>query len=98
MKIDFISDGSRQKNPSTAPAAEKDKRLENPLKSGKIWVFERCKNEKVTVVTVFGWAGKKLTLLTLSESRKAFVGGVTACVAMRNRIGECNRQRNKVAT
>lgn len=27
MKIDFISDGSRQKNPSTAPATEKDKRL-----------------------------------------------------------------------
>lgn len=46
MKIDFISDGSRQKNPSTAPAAEKDSRLKNPLKSGKIWVFERCKNEK----------------------------------------------------
>lgn len=24
MKIDFISDGSRQKNPSTAPATEKE--------------------------------------------------------------------------
>ena len=46
MKIDFISDGSRQKNPSTAPAAEKDSRLENPSKSGKMWVFQRCKNEK----------------------------------------------------
>ena len=46
MKIDFISDGSRQKNPSTAPAAEKDSRLEKPLKSGEIWVFQRCKNEK----------------------------------------------------
>ncbi|WP_281713457.1 hypothetical protein [Anaerotignum lactatifermentans] len=46
MKIDFISDGSRQKNPSTAPAAEKDSRLENPLKSGEMWVFQRCKNEK----------------------------------------------------
>lgn len=46
MKIDFISDGSRQKNPSTAPAAEKDSRLENPLKSGKRWIFQRCKNEK----------------------------------------------------
>ena len=46
MKIDFISDGSRQKNPSTAPAAEKDSRLAKPLKSGKMWVFQRCKNEK----------------------------------------------------
>lgn len=27
MKIDFISDGSRQKNPSTDPATEKDSRL-----------------------------------------------------------------------
>ena len=54
--------------------------------------------KKVTVVTVFGWAGKKLTLLPLSERRKAFVGNVTACVAMRNRIGGCNRQRNKRAT
>ena len=98
MKIDFISDGSRQKNPSTAPAAEKDSRLENPAKSGKMWVFQRCKNEKVTVVTVFGWAGKKLTLLPLSQRSKAFVGGVTACVAMRNRIGGCDRQRNKRAT
>lgn len=31
MKIDFISDGSRQKNLSTAPAAEKDSRLEKPF-------------------------------------------------------------------
>ena len=54
--------------------------------------------EKVTVVTVFGWAGKKLTLLTLSERRKAFVGDVTACVAMKNRIGRCDCQRNKGAT
>ena len=54
--------------------------------------------EKVTVVTVFGWAGKKLTLLTLSERRNAFVGDVTACVAMRNRIGGCDRQRNERAT
>ena len=54
--------------------------------------------QTVTVVTVFGWAGKKLTLLPLSERRKAFVGNVTACVAMRNRIGGCNRQRNKRAT
>ena len=54
--------------------------------------------KKVTVVTVFGWAGKKLTLLPLSERRKAFVGGVTACVAMRNRIGGCDHQRNKRAT
>lgn len=46
MKIDFISDGSRQKNFSTDPVVEKDSRLENSLKSGKIWVFERCKNEK----------------------------------------------------
>ena len=46
MKIDFISDGSRQKNPSTDPVTEKDSRLENPLKSGKMWVFQRCKNEK----------------------------------------------------
>ncbi|OUN42187.1 hypothetical protein B5G26_09440 [Anaerotignum lactatifermentans] len=98
MKIDFISDGSRQKNPSTAPAAEKDSRLAKPLKSGKMWIFQRCKNGKVTVVTVFGWAGKKLTLLTLSERRNAFVGDVTACVAMRNRIGGCDHQRNKRAT
>lgn len=35
MKIDFISDGSRQKNPSTAPATEKDKRLKKTLKSGE---------------------------------------------------------------
>lgn len=56
MKIDFISDGSRQKNLSTAPAAEKDSRLENPLKSGKIWVFERCKNEKSDGSDVF-WVG-----------------------------------------
>lgn len=54
--------------------------------------------KKVTVVTVFGWACKKLTLLTLSERRKAFVGSVTACVAMRNKIRGCDRQRNKVAT
>ena len=54
--------------------------------------------KKVTVVTVFGWAGKKLTLLPLSESRKAFVGGVTAYVAMRNRIGGCDRQRDNRAT
>ena len=40
MKIDFISDGSRQKNPSTDPATEKDSRLENPLKSGKRWIFQ----------------------------------------------------------
>lgn len=46
MKIDFISDGSRQKNPSTAPATEKDSRLVNPLKLRKMWVFQRCKNEK----------------------------------------------------
>ena len=46
MKIDFTSDGSRQKNPSTDPATEKDSRLENPLKLGEMWVFERCKNEK----------------------------------------------------
>lgn len=46
MKIVFISDGSRQKNLSTAPAAEKDSRLVNPLKSGEMWVFQRCKNEK----------------------------------------------------
>ena len=59
MKIDFISDGSWQKNPSTAPATEKDSRLENPLKSGKIWVFERCKNEKSDGSDGFGWAGKK---------------------------------------
>ena len=56
------------------------------------------KMKKVTVVTVFGWAGKKLTLLPLSQRSKAFVGGVTACVAMRNRIGGCDRQRNKRAT
>ena len=42
MKIDFISDGSRQKNPSADPATEKDSRLENPLKSGKRWIFQRC--------------------------------------------------------
>ena len=98
MKIDFISDGSRQKNSSTDPATEKDSRLENPLKSGEMWVFERCKNEKSDGSDGFGWAGKKLTLLTLSERRKAFVGGVTACVAMKNRIGGCDRQRNKWAT
>lgn len=46
MKIDFISDGSRQKNPSTAPATEKDKRLKKTLKSGERWIFQRCKNEK----------------------------------------------------
>ena len=46
MKIDFISDSSRQKNLSTAPGKEKDKRLENPLKSGKMWVFQRSKNGK----------------------------------------------------
>lgn len=46
MKIDFISDSSRQKNPSTAPAAEKDSRLAKPLKSGKMWIFQRCKNGK----------------------------------------------------
>lgn len=46
MKIDFISDGSRQKNSSTAPATEKDSRLENPLKLRKMWVFQRCKNKK----------------------------------------------------
>ena len=92
MKIDFISDGSRQKNPSTDPATEKDSRLENPLKSGKRWIFQRCKNEKSDGSDGFGWAGKKLTLLTLSERRKAFVGGVTARVAMRNRIGGYDRQ------
>lgn len=59
MKIDFISDGSRQKNPSADPATEKDSTLKKPLKSGKMWIFQRCKNGKVTVVTVFGWAGKK---------------------------------------
>lgn len=59
MKIDFISDGSRQKNPSTAPATEKDSRLENPLKSGEMWVFQRCKNEKSDGSDGFGWAGKK---------------------------------------
>lgn len=46
MKIGFISDGSRQKNPSTDPAAEKDSRLAKPLKSGKMWIFQRCKNGK----------------------------------------------------
>lgn len=56
MKIDFISDGSLQKNPSTDPAAEKDSKLEKPLKSGKIWVFERCKNEKSDGSDVF-WVG-----------------------------------------
>ena len=98
MKIDFISDGSRQKNPSTDPVTEKDKRLEKPLKSGERWIFKDVKMKKVSVVTVFVWAGKKLTLLTLSERRKAFVGGVTAYVAMRNRIGGCDRQRNERAT
>lgn len=98
MKIDFISDGSRQKNLSTAPAAEKDSRLENPLKSGKRWIFQRCKNEKSDGSDSF-WVGwQKTDLLTLSERRKAFVSGVTACVAMRNRIGRCDRQRNKRAT
>lgn len=74
MKIDFISDGSRQKNPSTDPATEKDSKLENHLKSGKMWVLQRCKNEKSDGSDGFGVAGKKLTLLTLSERRKAFVG------------------------
>ena len=35
MKINFISDGSRQKNPSTDPATEKDSRLKNPFEIGE---------------------------------------------------------------
>ena len=60
MKIDFISDGSRQKNPSTDPGTEKDSRLENPLKSGKMWVFQRCKNEKSDGSDSF-WVGWQKT-------------------------------------
>lgn len=60
MKIDFISDGSRQKNPSTAPAAEKDSRLEKPLKSGKMWIFKRCKNGKSDGCDGF-WVGWQKT-------------------------------------
>lgn len=60
MKIDFISDGSWQKNLSTDPVTEKDKRLENPLKSGKRWVFQRCKNEKSDDSDSF-WVGWQKT-------------------------------------
>lgn len=60
MKIDFISDGSRQKNPSTAPATEKDKRLKKTLKSGERWIFQRCKNEKSDDSDSF-WVGWQKT-------------------------------------
>lgn len=59
MKINFISDGSRQKNPSTDPVTEKDKRLENPLKSGERWIFQRCKNEKSDGSDGFGVGWQK---------------------------------------
>ena len=60
MKIGFISDGSRQKNPSTDPAAEKDSRLAKPLKSGKMWIFQRCKNGKSDGSDSF-WVGWQKT-------------------------------------
>lgn len=90
MKIDFISDGSRQKNPPAAPATEKDSRLENPLKSGKMWFFQRCKNEKSDGSDGF-WVGwEKLTLLPMSERRKAFVGDQRSVI----QILICNFYKN----
>ncbi len=60
MKIDFISDGSRQRNPSADPATEKDSTLKKPLKSRKMWAFQRCKNEKSDGSDSF-WVGRQKT-------------------------------------
>ena len=80
---------------STDPVIEKYEFFEKPLKSRKTGLFKKSKTLKSDGSDGFYGRGKITDPVDPVGEDTAFLGGVTACVALKNQCGIFNQPRSK---